>query len=149
MDPYVRKFFEMNNMRNGYVFMQGFYDDGRLYVHEMGYRLNGGVAYKIVEHFSGFNQIEQLIRFTLTGRMEDKEVGKNNPHFDGYGLILATTLNNGTIGKVSGLDKVGRIDGVLDCSIILRVTVSMDWARPPMTMRISLWLHHLWTNWLE
>ena len=115
MDPYVRKFFEMNNMRNGYVFMQGFYDDGRLYVHEMGYRLNGGVAYKIVEHFSGFNQIEQLIRFTLTGRMEDKEVGKTNPHFDGYGLILATTLNNGTIGKVSGLDKVGRIDGVLDC----------------------------------
>lgn len=115
MDPYVRKFFEMNNMRNGYVFMQGFYDDGRLYVHEMGYRLNGGVAYRIVEYFSGYNQIEQLIRFTLTGRMDDKELEKNNPHFDGYGMILIATLNNGTIGKTSGLDKVGEIDGVLDC----------------------------------
>lgn len=115
VDPYVRKFFEMNNMRNGYVFFQGFSDEGRLYVHEIGYRLNGAVAYKIVEHFSGFNQIEQMIRFTLTGKMDAVEVTKANPNFNGLGVILEAMLKEGVVGKYSGLDEVRKIDGVLGC----------------------------------
>ena len=114
MDPLARRFFKQNNMRNGYAFIQGFSDEGHLYVHEIGYRLNGSIAHKIVEHFCGFNQIEQLIRFTLTGKMEEKEVAKANPHFDGYGLVLEALLNNGIIGEVNGLDKVRQIEGVLD-----------------------------------
>lgn len=112
-EPFVLKFFEKNNMRNGYVFLQGFCDDNHLYVHEIGYRLSGGVGYKIVEHFCGFNQIEQLIRFSLTGKMEETEVSKANPRFNGYGLILESTLTNGTIGFISGIEELQEIDGVI------------------------------------
>lgn len=112
VDPIVRKFFEMNNMKNGFVFIQGFYDEGNFYIHEIGYRLNGGFSFKIVEHFSKYNQIEQMIRFSLTGKMDEEELKKSNPHFDGYGMILTTTLRNGVIGSIKGVDDVQKLEGV-------------------------------------
>lgn len=113
IEPYVLKFFDKYNMRNGYVFLQGFCDDNQLYVHEIGYRLSGGVGYKIVEHFCGFNQIEQLIRYSLTGKMDEDKLSRSNPLFNGYGLILESTLTNGTIGSISGVEELQRIDGVI------------------------------------
>lgn len=115
VDPFARRFFKQNNKRNGYIFMQGFCDQGNLYVHEIGYRLNGGVAYKIVEQFCGFNQIEQLVRFTLTGKMDQSELKKANPYFSGCGILLEATLNEGVIGSISGIDEIRNVNGVLDC----------------------------------
>lgn len=38
VEPYIQKFFEMNKMRDGFCFFQGFYDKGQFYIHEVGYR---------------------------------------------------------------------------------------------------------------
>ena len=62
VDPAVHKFFDQNNMKNGFAFFQGFYDKelDKLCVHEIGYRPVGGFSFKYVEHFSHYSRIREL-----------------------------------------------------------------------------------------
>ncbi len=114
VNPSVVKFFADNNMNNGFVFVQGFYEDGGFYIHEIGYRLNGGFSYKLIESFSGYNQVRELIRFSLTGSMDKNELKKSNPFFDGSSFILTLALKPGIIGSINGVDKASEIDGVVE-----------------------------------
>lgn len=113
MDPVMKKFFADNRMNNGFAFIQGFCRNGEFFIHEIGYRLNGGFSYKIVEHFSKYNQMRELISFALTGEMERSEVEKSDPFYDGYGMIITVSLKPGTITSVSGTEKIEALDGVL------------------------------------
>lgn len=114
IDPLMREFFVQNEMNNGFVFVQGFFEEEKFYIHEMGYRLNGGFSYKIIEHFSGYNQIQQLIRFSLTGEMDKAEVQKSDPFFKGYGMIVTIALKPGIISTVEGIDDISHNKGVLE-----------------------------------
>ncbi len=113
IDPCIRKFFSDNDMNNGFVFLQGFYDNKNFYIHEIGFRLNGGFSYKIVEHYSKYNQIQELIKFSLTGEMDQSEIKKSDPFFDGYGMIITISLKPGEIKNISGIDKIESTNGVL------------------------------------
>lgn len=113
MDAKVRKFFDDNQMHDGFLFMQGFYRDGQFFIHEIGYRLNGGFSYQIIDYFSKYNQVQELIKFSLTGDMEQSEIAKSDPFFDGYGMIVTVALKAGKIGKVSGIDAISGTPGVL------------------------------------
>lgn len=106
VDPIMKQFYKFNHMNNGFCFVQGFYEDSRFYIHEIGYRLNGGFTYKIVEHFSDYNQIEQLLLSSVYGSMNQDELEKNNPFFNGYGLILTASLSKGMIGSIQGVDLI-------------------------------------------
>ncbi len=113
MDGSVRKFFKDNEMNDGFIFVQGFYENHNYYVHEIGYRLNGGFSYKIIDYFSKYNQIKELIKFSLTGDMDKTEIQKSNPFFDGYGMIITATLKPGTICSVAGKEEIEKENGVL------------------------------------
>lgn len=112
--PLMEKFFADNNMRQGYVFVQGFYEEGAYYIHEIGYRLNGGFTYKIIEQFSGYNQVQELIKFVLNGDMDASEVEKSNPYFDGVGFVYTLYLRPGTIASISGIEEAKKAKGVFD-----------------------------------
>lgn len=111
----VCRFFDANGMKNGFAFFQGFYDedDGKLYIHEIGYRPVGGFSFKYVEHFSGYNRIQELIRYCLIGRMDSEAVAKSNPHFDGYAMTVTASVKPGTIGEVIGADEIRENEHVL------------------------------------
>lgn len=113
IDPIMRDFFNLNQMRFGFVFIQGFYMHGKFYIHEIGYRLNGGFTYKMIEHFSQYNQVEQLLRFALTGTMDDFELQKSSPKFNGISIIVTLTLGNGKIGEIDGVEHIKRLPGVI------------------------------------
>lgn len=113
IDPIVRDFFSANQMKYGFVFIQGFYMDGKFHIHEIGYRLNGGFTYKLVEHFSHYSQVEQLLSFALTGKMNEFELQKSNPKFNGISIIVTATLRTGTIGKIDGVDFIKKLPGVI------------------------------------
>ena len=113
MDPVIRKFFRDNDMNDGFVFIQGFTKNDQFYIHEIGYRLNGGFSYKIIDHFSHYNQIRELIKFSLTGEMDAEEIAKSNPFFDGYGMIVTAMLKPGTISEVSGIEEIEKVPGVM------------------------------------
>lgn len=112
--PLVEKFFNDNSMSEGFVFIQGFYEENSFYIHEIGYRLNGGFSYKLIEHFSKYNQIQQLIRFSLTGNVDKSEVEKSDPDFDGCGFIFTLSLKQGTIGSIKGVQEAEKIKGVIE-----------------------------------
>ena len=129
MDSVMKKFFIDNDMNDGFVFVQGFYENGKFYIHEIGYRLNGGFSFKLIEHFSGYNQIQQLVRFSLTGDMEAEEIGKSDPRFNnGIGMILTATLGKGTISKIKGVEEARQLPGVIEFYQLkeLNTTLSTD-----------------------
>ena len=115
VNPVMMKFFKDNQMNNGYVFIQGFYENHQFYIHEMGYRLNGGFTFKFVEHFCGYNQVHQLVKFSLTGEMDKEEVSKSDPFLGGNkGMALELSLKQGVIGSIEGVEEVSNHPGVME-----------------------------------
>lgn len=114
VDPYVKRFFIDNSMRNGFVFIQGFVDDGDFYINEVGYRLNGGFTYKFNEYYNGFSLVKEMLGFCLSGKISADIFDKTNPFFDGYGLLLTISLREGKIGKIEGVDEIKAFPGVYD-----------------------------------
>lgn len=114
LDSKIQEFFKDNDMENGFVFVQGFTKGEEFFIHEIGYRLNGGFTYKFIDHYSGYNQVQELIRFSLTGQMSINNLEKSNPMFNGYGFILTISLGCGTINQINGVDKIEGTKGVLE-----------------------------------
>lgn len=114
MDSAMKKFFADNKMVNGFVFVQGFFENDMFYIHEIGYRLNGGFSFKLVEYLCGYNQVQQLIKYSLTGKMDETELAKSDPFFHGnYGMVLTVTLSKGTIKSISGIEEAEKLEGVI------------------------------------
>lgn len=113
-DSSIREFFRQNNMRDGFVFIQGFADNDEFYINEIGYRLNGGYTYKFTEFYNGYNQVQELLKFSLMGRMDTDKVRKTNPHFSGYGLLLTISLKEGEIAEIRGIEEIRKHTNVID-----------------------------------
>lgn len=115
VDPSIKRFFRDNDMSNGYVFIQGFYENDKFYIHEIGYRLNGGFSFKLVEHLCHYNQVHQLLRYSLTGEMDLEELRKSSPYFNGgLGMVFTITLGKGIIRSIKGVDNVRQLPGVIE-----------------------------------
>ena len=114
VDPLIRVFFRQNGMNNGFVFIQGFTEDEEFYINEIGYRLNGGFTYKFNEFYNGYNQVKELIRFSLTGQMDYSAIVKTNPYFNGIGLLITISLKEGVIGRIEGIEAIKHHPGILD-----------------------------------
>ena len=110
----VLRLFEQNDMHKGFAFVQGFECDGEFYIHEIGYRLNGGFTYKFTEYYNGLNIPRELIRFSLTGKMEKSEISKADPHFNGSGLLITVGLNEGVIGEIRGIEEIRKHPNIID-----------------------------------
>ena len=116
MDEKVKRFFSNNAMKEGYVFVQGFYDHGGFFLSEIGYRLNGGDTYKIVERCSGVNIVELLLEYALVGDVDDEKIQKFNPFFNEKTFLVTVALQNGRIGRIEGMDDIRRHPNVCGIS---------------------------------
>lgn len=105
-------FFRNNQMNNGFAFVQGFYEAGDFYIHEIGYRLNGGFCYKIFNQYMNYNQVKELISFSLTGEMS--KIKCTSVDWSGHGLVMTIPLKNGTIDYIGGIDDIKKNKGVID-----------------------------------
>jgi len=114
IDPLIKRFFTQNNMNGGFAFIQGFVENREFYVNEIGYRLNGGFTYKFNEFYNDYNLVNELLQYSLTGKMTDTEFNKINPHFNGIGLLLTVSLTNGKIAAIEGIEEIKKLPGVLD-----------------------------------
>lgn len=114
MESKIENFFVQNNMKNGFVFFQGFYENGNFYIHEVGYRLCGGFAYKYVEKFSGYNQIQEMIRFSLTGEMNISQLEKSNPLFYSNAFTLTLVLKAGKVKTIIGVEEISELSPIIE-----------------------------------
>ena len=116
VDPKVKCMFRDLGMKDGVAFVQGFRrEDGRFVIYEMGYRLNGGGTYSLINACSGYDQIDMLIRFALTGEMgNEQELQRNDPHFNKKAIMYVISTEVDPIRSFSGLEKVREISQVTD-----------------------------------
>jgi biotin carboxylase len=118
VDPKLKDMFRGMGMKDGIAFVQGFHcDNGTFAIYEMGYRPNGGATYSLIDACSGYNQLDMLIRFALTGAMgEEEKLKVQTPHFKKIAVNYVISTKNVNIirGGVRGLDAVRKLPEVVD-----------------------------------
>lgn len=109
-DKKIKSFLKGIGAENGVAFFQGIEKEGEFYIFEMGYRLNGGNDYFLVEQEHGISYMNMLISYALTGSMGD-DIKKNNPHFSAYHSNYIIYAHGGTISTVV-CPETGEIEGI-------------------------------------
>ncbi|MBR7091931.1 MAG: ATP-grasp domain-containing protein [Clostridia bacterium] len=104
MDQKVRAMIRGMNIRKGTVFFQSLPYKGKIYFHEMGYRLSGGMIYKLTEPLMGINDMKMMIRGALGGPfIAPEEAARIDLTVGGrVGAQLMVPLQQGIIGSVVG-----------------------------------------------
>ena len=122
MDEKMKKMYKAMNVTNGVLSVQGFVDGENFYVMEMGYRLTGGQHYIFSKYENNISALEQLIHFSLTGKMADFIIAtKDNPKFQHLCLNLCILGKSATIEKINGQEYVELLPEVIHSVFIKRV----------------------------
>ena len=116
MDAQVRKLLKGMGIQNGTAFFQALPYNGKIYFHEMGYRLSGGMLFKFTEPLMGVNDMKMMIRYALGGPICTPEEEKLLDVTCGgkFGAQLMIPLSVGTIASVEGLEQAKAIACVKD-----------------------------------
>ena len=115
IDEKMRKMLLWFGIRNGITSMQGFYTkDGEFKFFEMGYRLGGTAQYHYTEHINGINSFDMMMRFALTGKMDEANIQeRDNASFSKKCCTLSLLSKGGTVAKISGVEEARSKKGVL------------------------------------
>ena len=102
-------------VKNGMIFMQAFWRDGKVYVYDIGYRLTGTQEYNLLSNICGYNPMEMMVDYALTGKMGKKDIcGVVDPCFGGkYAGIVTCLMMPGTIKDFVGIEEIEKIPGVI------------------------------------
>lgn len=116
MDADVRKMLKGMGLRNGTAFIQSLPYEGKIYFHEMGYRLSGGMIFKLSEPLTHIHDMKMMIRYSVGGEsITEEEASAIDISCGGkIGGQLMIPLRTGTIGKIEGIDKIKEISAVVD-----------------------------------
>ena len=110
-----KRMFRHLGLKDGMMFMQCKVEDGRCYVYDLGYRLTGSLEYKLLERVCGYNPLEMMIRFALTGNMGEESIAdKVIPEFETPAFNVSCLCAPGTIKAITGIDEVKQMSEVED-----------------------------------
>ncbi len=116
MDAAVRRMLKGMGLKNGTAFIQSLPCDGKIYFHEMGYRLSGGMMFKLTEPLAGVNDMRLMLRYAAGGgSITDGELDKIDLELGGkIGAQLMMPLSVGKIGSIEGVEQVKAHPSVVD-----------------------------------
>ncbi len=116
MDKQVRQMLKNMGLKNGTAFFQALPYEGKIYFHEMGYRLSGGMLFKLTEPLMGVNDMKMMIRFALGEEIcSDEELQKLDISSNQrIGAQLMVPLWEGTIASIEGLEELKKIPCLQD-----------------------------------
>lgn len=116
LDQNIQKMFKDMGLKNGVAFVQAIPYKGKIYCHEMGYRLSGGMIYKITEPLMGINDMKMMLRYSLGEKIiTSEELKKIDCCQDGTIMAqLMLPLECGTIGAVEGLEDILLLPNIVD-----------------------------------
>lgn len=105
----VINMFKSEGFTDGVLFMQGYYDGNRVIFYEMGCRL-GGSYFNHEQACLGYNAMDMIIRFALTGQMvEDiNTISKESAKYKKYALDCNYLLKgvDETVVSIVGMEKI-------------------------------------------
>lgn len=110
-----KRMFQHLGIKDGMMFMQCKVEDGTCYVYDLGFRLTGSLEYKIFERVCGYNPLEMMICFALTGKMGEESIAdKAMPEFKTPAFNVSCLCAPGTIKEITGVDEVKQMAEVED-----------------------------------
>ena len=113
-----KRMFRHLGITDGMMFMQCKVEDGTCYVYDLGFRLTGSLEYKILERVCGYNPLEMMICFALTGKMGGESIKeKAIPEFNTPAFNVSCLCAPGTIKEITGIDEVKLMPEVEDVVI--------------------------------
>ena len=113
--PRVKEMLRSIGIKNGMMFMQCLVEDGNCIVYDIGYRLTGSLEYKLLDKVCGYNPLDMMIKFALTGSMYEGDLeALINPDFDQYAANITFLVKPGVIGKIIGVEEIKKVPGVID-----------------------------------
>ncbi len=98
LDGKVRDFIKGIKAENGVVFFQGMVTEKKIYIFEMGYRINGNNDFVIIDKFNNINHMKMMIAYSLCGDMTD-DIKKDNPLYPKCACSFLMYAHEGKIGR--------------------------------------------------
>ncbi len=116
MDQQVRQMLKNMGLRNGTAFFQALPYQGKIYFHEMGYRLSGGMLFKLTDPLMGVHDMKMMIRYALGEELCPDETLKNLDISSSrkVGAQLMVPLWEGTIASIEGLEELKKLSCLQD-----------------------------------
>lgn len=110
-----KKMFRYLGIKDGMMFMQCKVENGTCYLYDLGFRPTGSLEYKLLNSVCGYDPLEMMIYFSMTGKMGSEDVAlKVNPEFLHPAYNVSCLCAPGTIREIVGIDEVKAMDGVED-----------------------------------
>lgn len=102
------KIFQGLRIKNGVLMVSAFIENNNFYYYDPGFRLQGEQPNLSVKEMTGFNQLEQLIRFALSEKIKDNTLVsiKDCRSWRNDCATLWILLKEGKIEEISGLEKI-------------------------------------------
>ncbi len=140
--PKWKELFRSLGIRDGMMFMQSKIVDGIPVVYDIGYRLTGSLEYKNLKALCGYDPLDMMIEFALTGDMGEPDISKKaDPYLSGkYSYNVSVLSRPGRINALNGLEEVIKMPGVIDVVVAHppgdEITESMRGRLSQITVRI-------------
>lgn len=123
IDPKVKAMIREMKMPFGAVFLQGFYENGRVYMYDPGLRFPGSDYDLAVKETTGYDNMQTFVKYALTGNPKAR-VGCPKEAFRLNGkqaMLFAVSCRAGKIAFMKGLDKVSSNTHVISTDIRVQV----------------------------
>ena len=139
--PKMKSMFENVQIENGMMFAQCLIEDDECIVYDIGYRLTGSLEYYLQESISGYNPLEMMIDFALTGDMfantsRDVEI---TPYWNSYGYNISFLMKTGlTIETIEGINTILEYPDVIEAVLAHPEGDSLDESEKGMLKQIML-----------
>ena len=136
-----KSMFRHLGIKDGMMFMQCKVEDGTCYVYDLGFRLTGSLEYKILERVCGYNPLEMMICFALTGKMGEESIAeKAIPEFKTPAFNVSCLCAPGSIIEITGVEEVKKMAEVEDAVLAHvpgeTITVQMRGLLAQITVRV-------------
>ena len=131
VDKPVQAFCQGLDIKDGIIFFQGYNNNGKIKLFEMGCRL-GASFFSVEEAFIGVNPVDVLIHYALTGKMtETGNFDLITPKYKGIGCALYLMLKPGVskVGKMIGIDALSDIPYVKHVNAHMHPGEDVFWER--------------------
>ena len=119
VEPNVIKMIKALEIRFGVAFLQGFYEEGHVYMYDPGLRFPGSDFDIVLKQATGFDSMSSFVHFALTG---DVKSCFGNP-VDAYKFngkccfILSVAVRAGKIASIEGMEEISKHDGVFSSAL--------------------------------
>lgn len=111
VNPNIEKMIQSLGIKFGSIFLQGFYEDGHVYMYDPGLRFPGSDFDVVTKDATGFDPMTSFVIFALTG---DTTTCIGNPkgaylYNNGACVILSLSVRAGVIKSFEGFDEIAQL----------------------------------------